>query len=336
MKFVQATTFLAFLASAGAAASPIIGWEDANEKIDEYMKTPAMAGAASTSITSTSLPIRRGGLKGLVTSRETVDDAPFIRSDRHLRKAKRHGKKGEDGTCKKGKDLDSFAQWRGEVGYWIGEYTLLQGDGTPNESSTWPYPYDSYKGFISGNIKGGSYRQRNIFMYPPQTAESCTELAGAVVGSGTCGTNGNSVVFSADQSGCSMDGSISGSFFVGPFPIDTTTELIGADNALLYQVFSGGQMTQSQLTTLSQGGERRTRTAQTFAFGTGDPGGTSYYRERKVTMEEFYEELSNVITTYNVLEEDLCGLDGFTRQHVPDYTAGLEQCKAHIEQSFEL
>jgi hypothetical protein len=25
---------------------------------------------------------------------------------------------------------------------------------TPFVSATWPYPYDSYKGFITGNIKG--------------------------------------------------------------------------------------------------------------------------------------------------------------------------------------
>jgi hypothetical protein len=110
-------------------------------------------------------------LKGRVASRETIDS-------RHL-KGKKHrkkGKQGKDGECKKGKDLDNFEQWRGEVGYWIGEYTLLQGDGTPNESSTWPYPYDSYMGFISGNIKGGSYRQRNIFLYPPQTANVALNL----------------------------------------------------------------------------------------------------------------------------------------------------------------
>ena len=39
--------------------------------------------------------------------------------------------------------LDSFPQWRGEVGYWVGEYTFYQGDGTPNESRNWNYPYDS-------------------------------------------------------------------------------------------------------------------------------------------------------------------------------------------------
>jgi hypothetical protein len=51
-------------------------------------------------------------------------------------------------------NLADYPQWVAETGYWIGEYTFLQGDGTPNVSPSWPYPYDSYKGFITGNIKG--------------------------------------------------------------------------------------------------------------------------------------------------------------------------------------
>ena len=51
-------------------------------------------------------------------------------------------------------NLADYPQWAAEKGYWIGEYTFLQGDGTPNASPSWPYPYDSYKGFITGNIKG--------------------------------------------------------------------------------------------------------------------------------------------------------------------------------------
>jgi hypothetical protein len=50
--------------------------------------------------------------------------------------------------------LDTFPQWRTEKGYWIGEYTLYQGDGTPRESVSWNYPYAAYKGFITGNTQG--------------------------------------------------------------------------------------------------------------------------------------------------------------------------------------
>lgn len=218
--------------------------------------------------------------------------------------------------------------------YWIGEYTLLQGDGSYTVSTSWPYPYRSYTGFITGNVVGNAYRQRNVFLYPPSEATPCD----AVVGDGVCGENGNSLVFAADQSGCSRDGGIAGSFNIGSFPIDTTTELVGADNALLYQVSIAGTLTQSQLTTITKavdGTSRRTRTAQSFGF-TGLPAGTSYYREVNVSKEEFYERLTQVIADYGILDEDLCVLDGFTRAPVTDYVAGIDQCVQHLEQSFEL
>jgi DNA-directed RNA polymerase subunit M/transcription elongation factor TFIIS len=51
-------------------------------------------------------------------------------------------------------NLFDYPQWRAEQGYWIGEYTFLKGDGSPFVSGNWNYPYDNYKGFITGNISG--------------------------------------------------------------------------------------------------------------------------------------------------------------------------------------
>ena len=51
-------------------------------------------------------------------------------------------------------DLSDYEQWKAEQGYWIGEYTFLQKDGTPNVSARWNYPYQSYRGFITGEIAG--------------------------------------------------------------------------------------------------------------------------------------------------------------------------------------
>lgn len=48
--------------------------------------------------------------------------------------------------------LSDYQQWEDEIGYWIGEYSFYQGDGTPFVSASWPYPYDSYKGYITGNV----------------------------------------------------------------------------------------------------------------------------------------------------------------------------------------
>ena len=33
--------------------------------------------------------------------------------------------------------LANHRQWRGEVGYWLGELSLYQSDGSPNESADW-------------------------------------------------------------------------------------------------------------------------------------------------------------------------------------------------------
>merc|ERR1711990_1193283 len=71
-------------------------------------------------------------------------------------------------------DLASYALWRAETGYYIGEYTFLGPDGEPYETESWPYRYDNYRGFITGNVEGNRYRQRNVFFYPPQLPELYT------------------------------------------------------------------------------------------------------------------------------------------------------------------
>eukprot|EP00977_Amphora_coffeiformis_P028719 scaffold36700_cov176-Amphora_coffeaeformis.AAC.1 len=253
--------------------------------------------------------------------------------------------------------LDSFPQWQAEVGYWVGEYTSLHyhsfdppvsttaftvygADGSPNQSANFNYRYDAYRGFITGNVQGLAYRQRNVFLYPPQFAEQC-EVNDSVIGEGVCGINGNSKIFEADQvaSVGTTDGSISG-LFAGLF--DTQTTLIGRDNALLYQVFFGDVLFQSQLTTLTQGPDgvqRRTRSAQSFNPGTAEPSNLSFFRERQVTKEEFYNLLEETLMEYNILESDTCAWqDDFTGQFpaVPTaYTPGPLGCQEHLEQSFE-
>lgn len=109
-----------------------------------------------------------------------------------------------------------------------------------------------------------------------------------VVGEGTCGVNGNSRIFYADQVAGpeSKHGSIDGTY--GSI-FNTKTELIGNDNALLYQVTfqEDGRLYQSQLTTLTtetNGTHRRTRNAQSFDFN-GVPSGCSFYREYKVEQD---------------------------------------------------
>ena len=40
--------------------------------------------------------------------------------------------------------LSDYPQWQEEEGYWIGEYSLYQSDGTPFQSANWNYRYDAY------------------------------------------------------------------------------------------------------------------------------------------------------------------------------------------------
>lgn len=243
------------------------------------------------------------------------------------------------------RDLAEFPQWEAEEGYWIGEYSFYGSDGAPFNSSAWNYRYDAYKGFITGNVEGSSYRQRNVFLYPPQYAEEC-EVRDDVVGNGTCGVNGNTRLFFADQTAINgtCDGSISGDF-AGIF--DTTTDLIGRDNAVLYQVFFkdsipgvGGKLFQSQLTTLTEmddGRQLRTRSAQGFAT-TGEPQSVSFYRERKASEEDFYEELQATIEEYGILESDTCAwMDDFDGSIVSSGgEPGFDRCVEHLEESFKL
>jgi len=240
-------------------------------------------------------------------------------------------------------DLSDYQQWVFETGYWIGELSFYGNDGKPQESESWNYRYDAYKGFITGNINGPAYRQRNVFLYPPQKADKCKEN-NSTVGDGVCSENGNSKVFFADQrvNTCpeypNEAGDIDG-IFLGIF--DTKTELVGKDNALLYQVFYEDCLFQSQLTTLTKndfsGEINRIRTSQGFeCFNPvfkGRSTSASYYRERKVSKETFYSEFKKHLVEFDILESDTCAWDGAGSPS--PYAPGYDSCVQHLEQSFE-
>ena len=130
--------------------------------------------------------------------------------------------------------------------------------------------------------------------------------------------------------------------------LPTKTELVGRDNALLYQVFIPGAMLgkekdillQSQLTTITEspsGQVYRTRTAQSFdAFvKVGETTSASYYRERKVDKDEFYATLDDTIVEYNIRNEDLCVWDS-NNNAIANVTGSFGACEDHLEQSFTL
>ena len=214
-------------------------------------------------------------------------------------------------------ELLDFEAWRRENGYWVGEYTFLGPDGDPNVSSSWPYEYAHYRGFIHLEVNGNSIRQRNIFAYPPQPDPTkCTGAEGEVKGNGICGVNGNEKIFSADQSASDCHGSLAGPF-VTPFGnASTYTKIIEPDTVIYKVVFDSqpfaGNIMQNQMTTLSENGLQRVRAAQGFNVVTGAPSYLSFYRERKVSEAEFYQMLDDTRVEYNILPEDECGWDGVT------------------------
>ena len=198
-------------------------------------------------------------------------------------------------------NLADYEVWRREEGYWYGEYecgvdvqvlrvaamasrrsdaanarlnstprryTFLGAEGDPYVSSSWNYPYDHYYGFIHIELDGNSLKQRNVFIYPPQTAEKC-EADDSTEGDGVCGTNGNEKVFGADQEASDCEGNLAGPYTQGGFTLDTTTKVLG-DDTVIYSVkipdSMGGGINQNQLTTLPGNGVR-VRTAQGFSFG---------------------------------------------------------------------
>jgi hypothetical protein len=173
-------------------------------------------------------------------------------------------------------------------------------------------------------------------LYPPQKHEVCDSYGEndlKVVGNGTCGINGNTKIFFADQNATTCDnGNIEG-LYAGLYP--TTTQLIGT-NALLYQVLFNGALIQSQLTTITSdtsGQTYRTRTAQGFNFMTQLSNSCSYYRERKVTKEEFYNEFHVAVQNITAFSEgELCKTDPSDGSEL----GGMDKCINHLESSFSL
>lgn len=236
--------------------------------------------------------------------------------------------------------LDDYPQWAAENGYFVGEYSFYGGDGNPYTSGSWNYDYSHYRGFISGNTVGNAYRQRNVFLYPPQKQEICDTVSDTVTGTGVCGVNGNSKLFEADQSATTCSVQSPGSI-EGPYgeTADTYTDLVGMENSVLYQVYLKAgivgnlepRIIQSQLTTFTQmldGTSLRTRTAQGFdAFAVvGTPTSASFYREREVDSEEFWRLFDETVAAYNIQEEDLCAENG----------GSVSACMSWINQSWEL
>lgn len=102
---------------------------------------------------SSGVPLTRSSSKsGRSSLKKEGKSHPFKSSN--MSKTKRSKKTKAPSCDPEDVNLADYPQWRAEQGYWIGEYTFLQGNGSPFVSGSWNYPYGNYKGFITGNISG--------------------------------------------------------------------------------------------------------------------------------------------------------------------------------------
>jgi hypothetical protein len=94
--------------------------------------------------------------KAAKTGKARADKASKAPKSTQSIKAGKSSKAAKSTVCDPETDvvLSDYQQWEDETGYWIGEYSFYQGDGTPYVSTSWPYPYESYKGYITGNVSG--------------------------------------------------------------------------------------------------------------------------------------------------------------------------------------
>lgn len=239
--------------------------------------------------------------------------------------------------------LADYPQWQDEEGYWVGDLSFYTADGLPNNNTRWEngrYNYQTYKGFITGNTACNKYRQRNLFLY--KAWDEALE--------------GSSKIFFADQNATTTcDGSIEGPYTQNGITVHTETTLVGRDNAVLYQVYwpkvSGTvpfpfsceeSIFQSQLTTLNtlpDGTKQRTRTAQLFhADCDFNPLGgkqqyASFYRETKVTKEDFYAQLNQTVMEYKIPQSNL---GAFYGDNSATGNSGYAFVEDHLESSFDL
>ena len=57
----------------------------------------------------------------------------------------------------------------------MGEYSYFGPNLAPNhDPDSWNYPYDHYRGFITGSVEGGSYSQREPRPIPSPARPDCT------------------------------------------------------------------------------------------------------------------------------------------------------------------
>ena len=254
--------------------------------------------------------------------------------------------------------------WGWEHGYWVGDMSFYGASKEAHESAAWPCErcdlrtisasassspipastsapspltsphhhrrtdkYDHYRGFLRLCVRGAEFVQRNIFVYPPQSAAFCeahgyhnattgSTTAKLAPGGGVCGVHGNEKLWEAGPLFASdCKGGIEGPYETPYGTYFTNVSVVGPE-VVMYNVWAPTRgevrpdensiLIQNQVTSFGRDGATRFRTAQ----GLFPTESLSYYTETKNERAAFFAALAQARSDFGVRDEDQCKFDG--------------------------
>ena len=213
-------------------------------------------------------------------------------------------------------DLLDFEYYQNDAGYWCGDATLLNRDGTPVQSDIFPYPYANYKVFWVNEIEGSELENRTLALYPPLSQERCDELAAEgitnALGSGVCGENGAGKIYVSGQEAADCSGTLKGIFPVGSTPLFSEATLL-TDRIQTYrqEYVEGGVLLLDGITTVQN--DALVTNGQIWdprePAGLDQLYGAYFDRMRKCSRAEFLAEIAIWSNAYSVPAGEACGID---------------------------
>jgi len=213
-------------------------------------------------------------------------------------------------------DLLDLENFQNDAGYWCGDATLLNRDGTPVQSEVFPYPYANYKVFWVNEIAGSGLDNRTLASYPPLSQERCDDLAAAgipnALGSGVCGENGAGKIYVSAQEAADRSGTLEGIFPIGSIPLFSEATLL-TDRIQTYrqEYVEGGVLLLDGITTVEN--DALVTNGQIWdprkPAGLDQLYGSHFDRVRKCTRAEFLAAILVWSNAYNVPPGEACGID---------------------------
>ena len=220
-------------------------------------------------------------------------------------------------------DQDPF--WDYYTGYWIGTNENFAPDGSPRPPSLYntktkqgiPYSTDvPFLTFANRSVDGTRYYHHVAIVYDPANEEFCDQqLEGDqanVIGNGTCGINGHAAAVDILGTSTYEKDSSVGIFWWtngqgrGPALLNTSFAKPVDDHTIFFSAGNVGELLWSHSQQLTTRDRDELSGVASFVLFQGDDGITWHmqYKQRRVTEEEWLQELEQAYESSNVLEED--------------------------------